>query len=650
MIVSRMPNLDPRNPRRHLLVSALSVVLFVIAFPVSTLLVPGGVMFGAVMVIPLTLVAWNQGERSGIRAAVIGIFYTELVYSTVHFFVRHNTATPFWAMASFIPPLIFLFIGIVVGRLSNTLRELRSTMAALKDSHAHLHAVLNAIPDLLFEVDRKGKFYEVPTPHTEHLLAAPSVFIGRTIVEMLPADAAAICMDALERASLNGEDKGAAYTLETESGLRWFELSISAVGDSRAEDAHFIVLVREITERKRAEIERRNLEEQFLQAQKMEAVGRLAGGIAHDFNNILMVILGYCDLIREVPEDRKEVLKSIGIVRDSAEKAASLTHQLLAFSRKQIIQPAVMDLNSLLGKSEELLRRVLGEDVGLIVRQSDRPCMVKADPGQLQQVIMNLAANARDAMPGGGKLTIEAHTVEVREGDIPERSDIAPGSYAMVSFSDTGAGMDAQTMARIFEPFFTTKELGKGTGLGLSIVYGIIEQAEGYITVTSQVGAGSTFHVYLPLTLDSGETRDLSKGRPQRGSETILLVEDEDAVRALILLNLTSRGYAVLEARNGAEAVKISQVHKGPIHLLLTDVVMPGMGGGKVAAHVRASRPDTRILLMTGYTSRFEELEQSLGEPLRILHKPFDMQELHMSVQKALEGTPGGAGSIRPGG
>jgi CheY-like chemotaxis protein len=255
---------------------------------------------------------------------------------------------------------------------------------------------------------------------------------------------------------------------------------------------------------------------------------------------------------------------------------------------------------------------------------------------------MNLAANARDAMPGGGKLTIESHAVEVRAGDIPERSDIAPGSYAMVSFSDTGAGMDAQTVARIFEPFFTTKELGKGTGLGLSIVYGIIQQAEGYITVTSQVGAGSTFRVYLPLTLDTCEQRDSSKDRPHRGNETILLVEDEDAVRDLIQLNLKSRGYAVLEARNGAEAVKICEVHKGPIHLLLTDVVMPGMSGGKVAEHVRAARPDARIVLMTGYTSRFEELEQSLGEPFLILHKPFDMQELHLSIQKALEETPRG--------
>jgi len=636
-----MPNSDSCDSRRHLLVPILSAVLFVIAFPLATYLVPGGVLFGAFMVIPLTLIAWNRGERTGVSAAVIGIFYTELVFSSVHFLVHRNPVTPFWAMASFIPPLIFLFVGIVVGRLSNTLRELRATMAALKDSHAHLHAVLNAIPDLLFEVDREGRFYEVPTPHTEHLLAAPSVFIGRTIVEMLPADAAAISMNALERASLNGEDKGAMYTMNSETGTRWFELSISAIGDSRAENAHFIVLVREITERKKAEIERKNLEEQFTQAQKMEAVGRLAGGIAHDFNNILMVILGYCDLIREVPEDRREVLKAIGIVRDSAEKASSLTHQLLAFSRKQIIQPAVIDLNSLLKQSEELLQRVLGEDVGLIVRQSDRPCRVKADTGQLQQVVMNLAANARDAMPGGGKLTIEAHTEEVRAGAIAERPDIVPGAYAVMSFSDTGAGMDAQTIARIFEPFFTTKELGKGTGLGLSIVYGIIEQAEGYITVTSQVGAGSTFRVYLPLTLDSGETPDSSRGRPHRGTETILLVEDEDAVRDLILLNLTSRGYAVLEARDGAEAVKICQDHKGPIHLLLTDVVMPGMGGGKVAEHVRASRPDARILLMTGYTSRFEELEQSLGEPLRILHKPFDMQELHLSVQKALEGKPG---------
>jgi two-component system, cell cycle sensor histidine kinase and response regulator CckA len=639
-----MPDDDPRDPRRHPAALLLSSILFIIAFPLFTYIVPGGVLFGAFMVVPLTLVAWNLGERVGIRAALIGICYSELVYSTVHFVVLRNSVTPYWVMATFIPPPVFIFVAIVVGRLSNALRDLRSTVAALKNSHAHQLAVLNAIPDLLFEVDREGRFYEGPTPHTEHLLAAPSVFIGHTIVEMLPAEAAAISMEALGRASLNGEDKGAAYTLDTETGTRWFELSISAIGDSRAKDAHFIVLVREITERKRAEIERKNLEEQFTQAKKMEAVGRLAGGIAHDFNNILMVILGYCDLIKEEPGDRREVLNSIGIVRDSAEKAASLTHQLLAFSRKQIIQPVVLDLNSFLRKSEELLRRVLGEDVGLTVRQSDEQCMVKADPGQVQQVVMNLAANARDAMPAGGTLTIESYTVEVRPGDLPDRSDIAPGAYAMVSFSDTGAGMDAQTVARIFEPFFTTKELGKGTGLGLSIVYGIIQQAEGYITVTSRVGTGSTFRIYLPLTLDTGEQTDSSTQRPHGGNETILLVEDEDAVRDLIHLNLKSHGYAVLEARNGAEAVKICDIHEGPIHLLLTDVVMPGMGGGEVAEHVRAARPDARILLMTGYTSRFEELEQSLGEPPLVLHKPFDMQELHVSIQKALEERPRGAG------
>ncbi len=367
---------------------------------------------------------------------------------------------------------------------------------ALQESHAHLEAILRAVPDLLFEVDQQGRFYELPTPHPEGLLAPPEVYVGKTVKEMLPAEAAAIGMKALEKAAIAGKHSGAVYSLVFDGEEKWYEQSISAIGDCRAPGAHFIVLARDITERRR-------LEEQVAQAKKMEAVGRLAGGIAHDFNNILQAILGFCDLIKDRVADQAEVLRNISVIGDSAHRAASLTHRLLAFSRKQMLQPVVRDLNEFVRNSEEMLRHSLGKGIELIIRTEGQPIWVSVDPAQLQEVILNLAANARDFMMSGGRLSIQAHHVEIGRDAAGVPVDIAPGCYAVIEVRDTGIGMDRSTLSHVFEPFFTTKEVGQGSGLGLSIVYGIIRQMGGFVTVDSVIGFGTCFNVHLPMIEDS---------------------------------------------------------------------------------------------------------------------------------------------------
>jgi PAS domain S-box-containing protein len=386
--------------------------------------------------------------------------------------------------------------------------------------------------------------------------------------------------------------------------------------------------------------ERRALEQQLRQAQKMEAIGRLAGGIAHDFNNLLMVISGYSEFLLERIGSDPTMRGHAQEIANAAGRATSLTRQLLAFSRKQMLAPKIVDLNSVVTENVKMLTRLIGEDIDLVMVPGPEIGAVKADPGQIEQVIMNLAVNARDAMPQGGKLTIETANVTLDANYARFHAPVEPGDYVMLAISDTGIGMDADTQAHIFEPFYTTKGL-KGTGLGLSTVYGIVKQSEGYIWLYSEAGKGTSFKIYLPRFSASGEvlaTQPALAQDPLNPShETILLVEDEENLRRLARQSLENQGYSVIDAPDGATAIQISQAHKGPIHLLLTDVIMPGMNGRELANKVSPTRPEMRVLYMSGYTENHIGHNGTLDEGITLLQKPFTLPALKAKVREMLD-------------
>jgi PAS domain S-box-containing protein len=395
----------------------------------------------------------------------------------------------------------------------------------------------------------------------------------------------------------------------------------------------------DLTERKRAEEAQAQLEEQLRQAQKMETVGRLAGGVAHDFNNMLTAILGFAELLLSRFDVDEGAHKYVEQIRNAAERAASLTNQLLAFSRKQMLQPKLFKLNTLVVNIEKMLHRLIGEDIELVILLDPHLGQVEADPAQIDQVLMNLAVNARDAMPHGGKLTIETKNVYLDEAYVRQHMEVKPGPYVMLAVTDTGIGMDKETQTHIFEPFFTTKEVGKGTGLGLATIYGIIKQSDGHIWVYSEVGQGTTFKIYLPRLekTTQTETQPTPTAAFQRGDETILLVEDTDIVSNLVENILTESGYTVLMANNGAEALQLCREHNGPIHLLLTDVVMPGMSGHELAEQITRLRPEIKTLYMSGYTDN-AIVHHGLLEPgIAFLQKPFSPTTLTHQLREVLD-------------
>jgi len=384
--------------------------------------------------------------------------------------------------------------------------------------------------------------------------------------------------------------------------------------------------------------QRKLLEEQLTQSQKMEAVGLLAGGVAHDFNNALSVITGYSGLLQmQLPADDPLVRYTEEIAK-AAHRAAGLTRQLLAFSRKQVIQPVILDLNSLIVEMEKMLRRLIGENIEIFITRDVGLARVKADASQMEQILMNLAVNARDAMLQGGKVTIRTENADLDETYSLQHFHFKPGRYVILSFSDTGCGMDKATLARIFEPFFTTKEPGKGTGLGLSTVYGIVKQNGGYISAYSEPGQGTTFKIYLPQaesTVQSTPAVRTAEILP-RGSETILLVEDEEALRTLARNCLESQGYCVLEAADGNAAIATAEKHSGPIQLLLTDVIMPGMNGRHLADRLTELRPAIKVLYLSGYASDLIAQYGVLDPEILLLEKPFTLRALLIKVQEAL--------------
>jgi PAS domain S-box-containing protein len=384
--------------------------------------------------------------------------------------------------------------------------------------------------------------------------------------------------------------------------------------------------------------EHRALQQQLLHSQKMYAIGQLAGGVAHDFNNLLMVMSGYAELLlHSICATNAKARHQVEEILKAARRAARLTQQLLAFSRKQVLSPRILDLNMVIADLGKMLRRLIGEDIQVEIRPGASLWKVKADPMQIEQVIMNLAVNARDAMPGGGKLALETANVRLDEDYARRHVGAQAGEFAMLAVSDTGSGISADILPHIFEPFFTTKEQGKGTGLGLPTVYGIVKQSGGFVWVYSEVGHGSVFKVYLPRSGEAAEpSRDELGPRPEQGSENLLVVEDEEAVREATCEYLGSRGYMVLQGKNGAEALEVLERFGGKVHLLITDVIMPGMSGAELGKKVREMRPDTRVLYISGYTEN-TVVQRGIEAASGFLQKPFMLSALGQKVREVLD-------------
>lgn len=393
----------------------------------------------------------------------------------------------------------------------------------------------------------------------------------------------------------------------------------------------------------------RQSREGLLRSARLEAVGRLAGGVAHDFNNLVMIIKGYSELLLDsaTPATKPYIEE----IRNAGERASGLTRQLLAFSRKQVLEPQVLDINQTVKNMAKMLRVLIGEDIELITNLSTEAVRVKADPAQLEQVIMNLAVNARDAMPNGGKLTIETTSTHIAAPPEGGPADFSSGAYSLISVMDSGCGMDEETLKHIYEPFFTTKEPGKGTGLGLATVYGIVQQSHGHIAVSSKLGAGTTFRVYLPLQDKSVPVTAVQRaGDAPRGQGTILVVEDEAPLRALAAESLKKLGYSVLQASNGLEALGVADHHSGPIDLLLTDMVMPRMGGPELAAKLREKRGEIAILYMSGYADATTESAHATDKEIGLLNKPFSTEALAKKIAESLPARNSAAKAVAAGG
>jgi two-component system cell cycle sensor histidine kinase/response regulator CckA len=471
------------------------------------------------------------------------------------------------------------------------------------------------------------KFCDIVGYSPEELLAGK--FQDITCPGDLEADRAHV------RGVLAGEIQ--SYSMEKryvrkDGSLVWINLTDALVRHSSGDPKYFISVVQDITERK-------HLEEQFLQAQKMQAIGRLAGGVAHDFNNLLTVITGYCEMLLNRLGDHDPIREQINEINTAGRRAATLTAQLLAFSRRQLVQPEVIHVNAVVADIEQLLHRLIGEDVRLITTFETGLWLVKVDRGQIGQVIMNLAINSRDAMPEGGTLTLHAANVSLDDEYARSHVGVQSGPYVMLSVSDTGCGMDAQTKARMFEPFFTTKEQGKGTGLGLSTVYGIVKQHNGHISVDSSQGKGSTVKIYLPRVAGAVQAcaEPPAEVKRTRCAETVLLVEDDDQLRHLTSQILRGQGYTVLEADSGAEALLISERHLGPIQLMLSDIVMPEMNGYVLAELLRSSRLDTAVQFMSGYQGDVIWHQEPTPPDASIMTKPFTRERLLDKIREVLD-------------
>ncbi|HVC19427.1 MAG TPA: ATP-binding protein [Vicinamibacterales bacterium] len=564
--------------------------------------------------------SWFGGRGPGLGSvaagALVGLWIS----------VRQGAAP--WPLA--LSTLLFLVVGSLVTVLIARRGELKTALAY---ADARLQAAQAVARVAVWAVDRRGVLTYRGGAVLDSLHIGPDEATDRPMEDRWQ-DAPAL-LRAI-RTALHGE----TTTGLIDVGTRRLDVSCAPVRDARGTVVGAAGAAVDQTDRL-------NLEEQLRQAQKMEALGQLTGGIAHDFNNILTAILGYSDMTLAQIGPDKPIWKDLKDIHQAATRAASLTRQLLAFSRKQQIKLGPVDLNGTVRDIEKMLRRLIGEDIAIQLHLASDLGVITADTGQLEQVLMNLAVNARDAMSEGGRLTIATSRIDLADSYVADHPAVIAGPYVQLTVADTGCGMDARTRARLFEPFFTTKEPGKGTGLGLATVYSIVKQFGGYIWVYSEPGMGTTFKIHFPeLDVVTAQVTQRAAALPaSSGSENVLLVEDEDSVRAFAAAVLKRYGYHVLEASTPAEAVVLAECLNGPIHLVLTDIVMPGMNGAEMVTRLRARRPDLNVLYMSGYPEHVVR-QGILDASVEFLEKPFTSTSLLHQVRAALDGSA--AGPVEP--
>ena len=511
---------------------------------------------------------------------------------------------------------------------------------ALQESESRFRAIFEQAAIGMADSSLDARFIRVNQRFCKIMGYSREELLGLTFHEITHPDDLARD-EGLVTQLLSGERSSFAVEkryVRKDGGVVWANLLVSLHRSPSGDPLHFVAVVEDITGQKRAEDERRNLERQLLQAQKMESVGRLAGGVAHDFNNHLTVINGYCAMLLDEMGPADPLRESVDEILLAGHRAADLTRQLLAFSRKQVAELRVISLNDVVSGARKMLSRLIGDDVEIITHLDAALGFVVADPSQMNQVLVNLAINARDAMPDGGRILMETSNTHLDEGYAAQHAGVEPGPYVLLSITDTGAGMTPEVVQHLFEPFFTTKEIGMGTGLGLSTVYGIVKQAGGWIWVYSEPGRGSTFKVYLPRAGGAPEQlpAPVSAAESLHGTETVLVVEDQPEVRKLTLAMLGSQGYRLLEAASGSEALSLCARHPEPIHLLITDVVMPGMTGRELATRLLALRPSLKTLYTSGYTANAIGQEGALAPGVAYLPKPFSPVQLAAKVREVL--------------
>jgi PAS domain S-box-containing protein len=510
--------------------------------------------------------------------------------------------------------------------------ERKRVEQAAREREEYFKALIEQAMDIIIVLDVDGAIHYASPSAFRVLGVAREDFVGRSLLHLVhPEDADATLRVFAEGLATKTDGRPFELRLRCQDGTyRVFE----AVSRYLLDDP----VVRGVVINAWDVTERQSLERQLVQAQKMEAVGRLAGGVAHDFNNILTAILGYSGLLLEGLPTLSPLRPDLEEIRKAAERAAGLTRQLLAFSRNQALELRVLDVNALVADMDKLLRRLLGEDIDIVTKLDSGVGPIRGDSGQLEQVVVNLAVNSRDAMPAGGRLTIETRNIELDDAYARAHAPVKPGPYVMLAVSDTGEGMTPEVLSHVFEPFFTTKPPGKGTGLGLATVYGIVTQSGGYVWCYSEPGQGTTIKVYLPridAPLDGVPTRDVA--RPTHGNETILVVEDEAPLRVLTRRLLAKRGYTVLEAPNADAALAVARDFAGPVHLLLTDVVLPGVSGRQLADDLLPRRSEMKVLFMSGYTDEAVIHRGVLAANMAFIHKPFSSDGLAAKVRDVLD-------------